>query len=150
MGYTASANAQTLKEQWYVVDAKDKVLGRLASDIAHVLRGKHLPNFTPHANMKTHVIVLNADKVRMTKNKMQTKKYYRHTGWVGHIREATAEQINYKKPGDLVRRAVWGMLPNNRLGRATMTRLRIFSEGEHPHQAQQPQPLPVRTQSKAR
>ena len=145
MGYTASANDRTLDEKWYFVDAEDKILGRLASDIAVVLRGKHDPRFTPHANMKTHVIVLNADKIRLTKDKMRTKTYYRHTGWVGGIRSATAEQINARKPGELVRMAVQGMLPKNRLGRATMTRLRIFAGPDHHHQAQKPEPLPQRT-----
>lgn len=145
MGYTQSANAGTLEEQWYVVDAEDMVLGRLASDIAYVLRGKHMANYTPHANMKTHVIVVNADKVRMTSNKMKTKTYYRHSGWVGGLKSATAEELNERKPGELVRLAVWGMLPKNRLGRATMTRLRLVAGPDHGHAAQKPQPLPART-----
>ncbi len=145
MGYTASANEQTLPEKWYVIDAAGMVLGRLASDVAHVLRGKHSPQFTPHANMKTHVIVLNADKVVLTKDKMRTKTYYRHTGWPGGIRSISAEALNARKPGELVRIAVQGMLPKNRLGRATMTRLRVYATGEHQHHAQKPEPLPVRT-----
>ncbi|HOR28759.1 MAG TPA: 50S ribosomal protein L13, partial [Candidatus Sumerlaeota bacterium] len=141
MGYTKSAKAEALPEKWYVVDARDQVLGRLASDVAHVLRGKHLTNYTPHANMRTHVIVLNADKIRLTGDKWETKLYHHHTGWVGHLRETNARKLNERKPGELVRKAVWGMLPKNRLGHATMTRLRIFSGDQHPHQAQKPEPL---------
>jgi large subunit ribosomal protein L13 len=144
MGYTRSANAATLNERWYVVDAENAVLGRLASQIAHVLRGKHLPEFTPHVSMKTHVVVVNAEKVRLTGNKQADKKYYRHSGWVGGIKETTAGELNEKKPGDLVRLAVKGMLPGNKLGRQAMTRLRIFAGPAHHHQAQKPEPLPER------
>ena len=146
MGYTAHANPSTLKEQWYVVDAKDRILGRLATEIAMVLRGKHMPNFTPHANMMTHVIVVNAEKVRLTGKKWTDKKYQWHSyNQPGGFKETTPEKLNAKKPGDLVRRAVRGMLPKNRLGNATMTRLRIFAGPDHPHQAQLPVPLPART-----
>ena len=145
MGYTLSAKARDLEETWYMVNAQDKSLGRLASDIAYVLRGKHMPNFTPHINMQTHVIVVNAEQVRLTGNKMKSKRYYRHSGWVGGLRSLTAEQLNARKPGELVRKAVWGMLPKNRLGRDTMRRLRLFAGPEHHHQAQKPQPMPERT-----
>ncbi|MCE5229051.1 50S ribosomal protein L13 [bacterium] len=145
MGYTASANSQTLQEKWFVVDAENQILGRLASDIAYVLRGKHTPQYTPHVNMKTHVVVVNAEKVRLTSDKMKTKTYHRHTGWPGGHRSMTAEQLNARKPGELVRMAVQGMIPKNRLGRATMTRLRIFPGPDHTHQAQKPEQLPVRT-----
>lgn len=145
MGYTASAKSHELQEQWYVVDAEGQVLGRLASEIAYVLRGKHMPNYTPHANMRTHVIVVNADKVVLTGDKWVEKKYYRHSNWVGGLREASARELREKKPTELLRIAVWGMLPKNRLGRATMSRLRLYASPEHPHAAQQPQPLPKRT-----
>lgn len=144
MGYTASAKASDLEERWYVVDAENQVLGDLASDIATVLRGKHLTSFTPHVNMQTHVIVVNAEKVHLSGNKWDDKKYYRHSGWVGGIKETNARQLNQKKPGELVRKAVWGMLPKNRLGRATMKRLRIVAGPEHHHQAQQPVEMPRR------
>src|SRR5256885_110705 len=127
MGYTVSAKSETLEEKWYVVDAKDQVLGRLASDIASVLRGKHLPNFTPHVNMKTHVVVLNADKVHLTGRKWTDKRYRHHTGWRGGLRDFSAQELNQRTPGELVRRAVWGMLPKGRLGHATMTRLRLYT-----------------------
>jgi large subunit ribosomal protein L13 len=146
MGYTASAKSQDLDEKWFYVDAEGKILGRLASDIAYVLRGKHLPNYTPHVNMKTHVIVLNADKIRLTGKKWTDKKYYRHSNWVGGLREATAREVLEKKPEELIHMAVWGMLPKNRLSRVTMTRLRVYADADiDRHKAQKPQPLPVRT-----
>ena len=145
MGYTEFAKAENQSEKWYVIDAEGKILGRLASDIAYVLRGKHSPAYTPHVNMNTHVIVLNADKVRLTGRKWTNKSYAYHTGWPGGIHEATAEQVNQRTPGDLVRRAVWGMLPKGRLGHATMKRLRIYTGSDHSHQAQKPEPLPVRS-----
>ncbi|MCL5270569.1 MAG: 50S ribosomal protein L13 [bacterium] len=145
MGYTISANAQTLEEKWFIVDAKDRILGRLASDVASVLRGKHMPNYTPHVNMQTHVIVINADKVKLTGDKWLTKKYSHHSGYRGGYKETTAGKLNAEKPGELVRKAVWGMLPKNHLGHATMKRLRLFAGESHTHAAQKPEPLPVRT-----
>lgn len=149
MGYTNAAIFEKLEETWYVVDAKDQVLGRVASDIASVLRGKHMTNFSPHVNMRTHVIVLNADKIHLSGRKWKNKKYYWHTGWVGGIKETNAEALNEKKPGELVRKAVWGMLPKNTLGRNAMTRLRIVAGEDHPHEAQKPLPLPTRNGPKA-
>jgi len=134
-----------LTEKWYVVDAQDQILGRLAARIAAVLRGKRLPTFTPYANMQTHVIVVNADKVRLTGKKMKTKTYYHHTLYPDGIRSTTAEQLLQKKPTELVRRAVRGMIPHNRLGSATMKRLRIYAQPTHPHQAQNPEPLQLIT-----
>lgn len=145
MGYTASAKASELPETWYVVDAKDRVLGQVASDIAYILRGKHMPSFTPHINMGTHVVVVNAEKVHLSGRKWDDKMYYRHSGWVGGLRETTAAKLNAKKPGELVRLAVKGMLPKNKLGRATMKRLRIFAGPEHTHKAQKPTAMPERT-----
>ena len=145
MGYTPSAKPLELTEQWYCVDAEGQILGRLASDIAYVLRGKHMTNYTPHVNMKTHVIVLNANKVKLTGNKLRDKKYYRHSNWVGGLREASAGELLKKKPTDVLRLAVWGMLPKNRLSHVTMTRLRLYADAEHHHQAQKPLPLPQRT-----
>lgn len=150
MGYTASANPQTLQEQWYVVDAKDQILGRLASDIAMVLRGKHMPTYTPHANMMTHVIVINADQIKLTGDKWVTKKYQWHvTNQPGGFKELTAEKMHARRPGSLITMAVQGMLPKNRLGRATMKRLRVFAGPEHTHQAQQPVAMPTRTAQQA-
>lgn len=128
-----------LEEKWYLVDAEGATLGRLASRIAHVLRGKNDPRFAPHVNMRNHVVVVNAEKVRLSGNKLRDKKYYRHTGYVGHLKEVSAQQMLDKKPTELLRQAVWGMLPKNRLGRATMKRLRLFAGPEHEHAAQQPE-----------
>ncbi len=143
-GYTVSAKSEELKEQWYVVDAKGQVLGKLAADIASVLRGKHLVNYTPHRNMRTHVVVLNSDKVHLTGRKWEDKAYQHHTNWRGGLREFSAIELNERTPGELVRRAVWGMLPKNRLGKATMTRLRLYTGTDHPHSAQKPTPMPGR------
>jgi large subunit ribosomal protein L13 len=134
-----------ITEKWYVVDAKDQILGRLAARIAAVLRGKRLPTFTPYADMQTHVIVINADKVRLTGKKLRTKTYYWHTLYRGGLRATTAQQLLQKKPTELLRRAVRGMIPHNRLGNATMKRLRIYAQPTHPHQAQNPELLPLIT-----
>lgn len=147
MGYTASAKSSELEEVWYVVDAENRVLGELASDIAFVLRGKHLPSFTPHINMKTHVIVVNAEKVHLTGRKWENKIYYRHSGWVGGLKSTTARELNTRKPGEPVRLAVRGMLPKNRLGRTMLTRLRIVAGPDNPHTAQKPVPMPPRIQT---
>jgi large subunit ribosomal protein L13 len=138
---TFSPKTEELPEKWYLVDAKDKVLGRLASRIASVLRGKNMPAFAPHINMNTHVIVINADKIKLSGKKWSDKIYYRHTQYPGGIRSASARELHEKKPTELVRRAVWGMIPHNRLGRATMKRLRIYAGADHPHKAQQPEPV---------
>ncbi|MCX7011189.1 MAG: 50S ribosomal protein L13 [Candidatus Sumerlaeota bacterium] len=141
---TMSAKPTDLKERWYVIDAKDQVLGRLAAQAAHLLRGKHLANFTPHANMQTHVVIINAGEIKLTGNKWRDKVYYHHTGWPGGIKAATAGEIQEKKPGEIVRIAVKGMLPKNRLGDATLTRLRVYAGPEHRHKAQNPEPYALR------
>jgi large subunit ribosomal protein L13 len=138
---TYSPKAGELPERWYLVDAKDRVLGRLASRIAAVLRGKHLSGFAPHVDMNTHVVVINADKIRLTGKKWQDKTYYWHTQYPAGLRSASARALHEKKPTELLRRAVRGMIPHNRLGRATMKRLRVYAGEQHPHQAQRPEPL---------
>lgn len=130
-----------VQEKWYVVDAKGEVVGRLASRIAGVLRGKHEPSFHPAVNPRNHVIVLNADKAILTGRKMKSKLYQSHSGYPGGFKEETAESLNRRKPGEVLRRAVKGMLPHNRLGSELLTHLRIYSGGEHPHQAQTPQSI---------
>ncbi|MFW6303695.1 MAG: 50S ribosomal protein L13 [Candidatus Sumerlaeota bacterium] len=137
--YTPKANE--IEERWYLVDADGQTVGRLASRIALVLRGKNDPRFSPHVNMRNHVVVINAEKVRFSGNKMNEKKYYRHSNWPGGIQEATPKQLLKQKPTEILRHAVWGMLPKNRLGRATMKRLRLFVGPEHHHAAQRPEPL---------
>ncbi len=128
--------------QWYVVDAQDKVLGRLASRIAMVLRGKNKPVFTPHADTGDFVVVVNADQVQVTGRKLDNKIYYRHSGYMGGLKEITARKQLQKKPEEVLRHAVRGMLPKNSLGRALLKKLKIYAGGEHPHQAQQPAALP--------
>ncbi|MFH0792859.1 MAG: 50S ribosomal protein L13 [bacterium] len=142
---TYSAKPSDLEDQWYLVDAEGQILGRLASRIAALLRGKHLTTFTPHANMRTFVVVVNAEKVVLTGDKWDTKEYIHHTNHPGGLRVTTARKINVKKPGELIRYAVQGMLPHNRLGRATMTRLRVFAGPNHTHTAQGPKKVPLKT-----
>jgi len=137
---TEEARAQ---RQWYVVDAEGKVLGRLATEVAKVLRGKHKPSFTPHIDMGDFVVVVNARGVRLTGKKLEDKVYYRHTGYPGGIRSKTAGKMLADKPESLVQLAVKGMLPKSRLGRKVLSKLKIYAGPDHPHEAQKPQPLVV-------
>lgn len=127
---------------WYVVDAQGKILGRLASRIAMVLRGKTKPVFTPHADTGDFVVVVNAAQVRLTGKKLDNKLYYRHSGYPGGLKSMSARHLLRKKPEEVLRHAVRGMLPKNSLGRQLLKKLKIYAGGEHPHQAQQPAPLP--------
>jgi len=136
--YTPSAKATDNPGNWYVVDARGQVLGRLASAVAARLRGKHNLMFTPHVDTGDHVIVINADKVVLTGRKLKNKTYYRHSGYMGGIKNITAEKLMEKQPEDLVRFAVKGMLPKNRLGRKLFKKLKVYCGNEHGHQAQQP------------
>jgi large subunit ribosomal protein L13 len=129
------------QRQWYIVDAQGKVLGRMASEIAKVLRGKNKPVFTPNADTGDFVIVINARSVKLTGKKLQKKIYYRHTDYPGGIRERTAEKMLEEKPEDVVRLAVKGMLPKNRLSRRLVTKLKVYAGPDHPHEAQKPQVL---------
>lgn len=139
--YTYSAKQSDNQGKWLVVDAENAVLGRLASEVAARLRGKHNPLYTPHVDCGDFVIVINADKVRLTGRKMQQKMYYRHSGYIGGLKEINAEKLLQKKPEDVIRYAVKGMLPKNRLGRKLYKKLKVYAGSEHPHQAQQPQVL---------
>ena len=138
-----TVSAKTIPENrlWYVVDATDQTLGRLASQVASRLRGKHQPIFTPHADTGDFIIVVNAEKIRLTGRKWQQKVYYRHSGYMGGLKSITAKKLREKRPEDLVRFAVWGMLPKNRLGRKLYKKLKVYAGPDHPHEAQQPQPL---------
>lgn len=138
---TMSAKTVPENRSWYVVDATDKILGRLASQVASRLRGKHQPIFTPHADTGDFIIVINAEKIRLTGRKWQQKTYYRHSGYIGGIKSITAKKLREKRPEDLVRYAVWGMLPKNRLGRKLYKKLKVYAGPNHPHESQQPQPL---------
>jgi large subunit ribosomal protein L13 len=137
------AKREEAERNWYVVDAENKVLGRLASELAKILRGKHKPQFTPHVDTGDYVIVVNAEKVSLTGNKLKDKVYYSHSGYPGGIKSVTAEDLKAKKPEDLIRFAVKGMLPKNRLGRKLFKKLKVYAGGEHPHQAQQPKPIEI-------
>ena len=128
---------------WFVVDAENKVLGRLASELAKILRGKNKPTFTPHVDTGDFVIVINADKVSLTGKKWKEKVYYSHSGYPGGIKSITAENLKAKRPEDLIRFAVEGMLPKNRLGRKLFRKLKVYVGSEHPHQAQQPQRIEI-------
>ncbi len=139
--YTYSAKSSDNPGKWVVVDAEGQVLGRLASTIAARLRGKHNPLFTPHVNMGDGVIVINAEKVVLTGRKMKQKEYYRHSGYIGGLKTITAEKLMEKQPEDLVRFAVKGMLPKNKLGRRLYSQLKVYTGKEHPHQAQEPEVL---------
>ncbi|MCF8110341.1 MAG: 50S ribosomal protein L13 [Desulfobacteraceae bacterium] len=141
--YTKSAKPGEVERKWYVVDAEDKVLGRLAAEVAARLRGKRNPMYTPHVDCGDFVIVINADKVRLTGKKWSQKNYYRHSGYIGGIKSITAEKLREKRPEDLVRHAVRGMLPKNPLGRSLNKKLKVYAGNQHPHQAQQPEPLEI-------
>jgi len=137
---TAEALAQ---RRWYVVDAQGKILGRMATEIARVLRGKHKPVFTPNVDGGDFVIVVNARGVKLSGKKLDKKVYYRHTEYPGGIRERTAAKMLAEKPEELVRLAVKGMLPKNRLSRKLVTKLKVYPDAQHPHDAQKPQPLMI-------
>ncbi len=137
--YTYSAKDSDNPQNWWVVDARDMVLGRLATSVAARIRGKHNPMYTPHVDTGDWVIVINADKVRLTGRKLDQKKYYRHSGYIGGLKETTAREMQAKKPEEMVRLAVRGMLPKNRLGRQILKKLKVYAGDKHPHSAQQPQ-----------
>lgn len=141
--YTYSAKRSDNAEKWCVIDAKDQVLGRLASRIASRIRGKHNPLYTPHTDTGDWVIVINADKIRLTGNKWDQKTYYRHTGYTGGIKSTTVKEMLEKKPEEIIRKAVRGMLPKNRLGRKLNNKLYVYTGDQHPHAAQQPETLPL-------
>ena len=138
---TFSAKAHEVKRDWFVIDADDKVLGRIATEVARRLRGKHKPEFTPHVDTGDYIIVVNAGKLRVTGNKVTDKKYFRHSGYPGGIYETTFGKMQERAPGRALEKAVKGMLPKGPLGYAMFKKLKVYAEGSHPHVAQQPQPL---------
>jgi large subunit ribosomal protein L13 len=133
-----------IQRKWFIVDASDQVLGRLASRVATILRGKHKPIFTPHLDVGDHVVVVNAEKVHLTGRKLQGKTYRWHSGYIGGLREVSAETMKRTHPERMIEWAVQGMLPKNRLGRAMARKLKVYRGARHPHQAQQPEPLSLR------
>lgn len=139
--YTYSAKNSDNQDKWLVVDAQDAVLGRLASAVASRLRGKHNPLYTPHADTGDSVIVINADKIVLTGRKLDQKTYYRHSGFMGGLKSITAKKLIEKRPEDLVRFAVKGMLPKNKLGRKLYKKLHVYAGNTHPHSAQQPETM---------
>jgi len=140
---TLSLRKEDVEQKWYIVDAQGKTLGRLATQIASVLRGKHKPTFTPHVNCGDNVIVVNAEKIQVTGRKLTQKKYYRHSGYPGGLKEITLRDQLKKFPERVIEHAVKGMLPKNRLGRQMYTKLKVYAGPNHPHQAQQPEILEV-------
>ena len=140
---TFVAKEHEVEKKWYLIDARDKILGRLASEIAILLRGKRKPVFTPHMDAGDYVVVVNADKVLLTGDKLQKKMYYRHSGYVGGLKEIPAKEMLQKKPENFIRLAVKGMLPKNSLGRRQLRKLKIYASPDHPHQAQKLEKLEI-------
>ena len=140
---TYSAKPETVKRDWYVVDATDKTLGRLSTEIAHRLRGKHKAEYTPHVDTGDYIIVINAEKVRVTGRKASDKMYYRHTGYPGGLKSISFEKLIQSAPERVIQHAVKGMLPKNPLGRAMFRKLKVYAGADHKHTAQQPMPLEI-------
>ncbi len=138
---THSTKASEIERTWYVVDAEGLTLGRMATEVARLLRGKHKTTFSPHLDTGDHVIIVNADKVVLTSNKAEAKMVYRHSGYPGGIKSTTYAKLLDEKPAEAVRRTVRGMLPKNRLGRQMLRKLKVYAGPDHPHAAQQPEPI---------
>ncbi len=138
---TFSAKNETVQRDWYVVDASGKTLGRLASEIARRLRGKHKPEYTPHVDTGDYIIVVNAEKVRVTGNKLKDKIYHHHTGYIGNLKSESLGKLLERHPERVIEKAVKGMMPRNPLGRRMLKKLKVYAGSEHAHTAQQPQPL---------
>ncbi len=142
---TYNAKPNEIAREWYVVDAEDLVLGRLATRVADVLRGKHKTTYTPHVDVGDFVIVVNADKVKLTGNKLDQKLYWRHSGYSKSIKSRTAREMLEKKPEEVILHAVRGMLPKNRLNSRVLTKLKVYAGPDHPHRGQEPKPLEIQT-----
>ncbi len=140
---TFSAKPEEVSRSWYVVDASGKTLGRLASELARRLRGKHKPEYTPHVDTGDYIVVINADRIRVTGNKLQDKIYYHHTGYIGNLKSTKLGTLMATAPEQVLTKAVKGMLPKNSLGRSMLRKLRVFAGPEHSHTAQQPQVLEI-------
>jgi len=140
---TFSAKPETVKRDWFVIDAENKVLGRLATEVARRLRGKHKAEYTPHVDTGDYIVIINADKVAVTGNKEKNKIYHAHSGYPGGLKSMTLEKLRIKAPERIIEKAVKGMLPRNPLGRAMFSKLKVFAGAEHTHTAQQPQPLEI-------
>ena len=141
---TFQAKKEEFEHQWFLVNAEGKVLGRLASELAKILRGKHKPTFTPHVDTGDFIVVVNAGKVNLTGKKLKDKTYHHYTGYPGGIKEMSAEKLLAKKPTEMIRMAVKGMLPKNSLGRQMLRKLKVYAGPNHPHKAQKPLPLELK------
>ncbi len=141
---THTPKADEIERRWYIVDAEDKVLGRIATEIARVVRGKHKAHFTPHLDTGDFVIVINAEKVRLTGNKLEGKMYYKHSGYTGSLKATPAGKMLEKHPERVIMHAVRGMLPKNRLGRKLLTKVKVYKGSKHPHEAQKPEVLEIK------
>ncbi len=135
---TFSAKADEIKREWFIIDAQDLILGRMATEIAKRLRGKHKPEYTPHVDTGDYIVVINAEKIAVTGNKMKDKIYYKHTGYIGNLKSITLEKQLQKHPEVVIESAVRGMLPKNSLGRTMYRKLKVYAGDQHPHEAQQP------------
>lgn len=135
----------TPNKKWFVIDAQGQILGRLATQIAVILRGKDNPSFVPNMDCGANVIIINAKKIKVTGKKLKDKKYYRHSGYLGGLKEQSLEELLAKKPTEVIRKAVWGMIPHNRLGRRVITNLKIYAGSDHPHQGVKPEELIIKT-----
>jgi large subunit ribosomal protein L13 len=142
---TFVATPATRERNWVVIDAEGQTLGRLATEIANTLRGKRKPEYTPHCDVGDFVIVVNAEKITVTGKKREEKRYYRHSGYPGGLRSRTLDEMLERRPEEVIRKAVKGMLPRNRLGRAQLRKLKVYAGPEHPHAAQKPEPMEVAT-----
>ena len=140
---TYSATAETVKREWFVIDATDKILGRLSTEIARRLRGKHKPEYTPHVDTGDYIVVINAEKVRVTGNKETDKMYHHHTGYIGSLKSVNLAKMRKDHPDRIIKHSVKGMLPKNSLGRAMFKKLKVYAGGSHEHAAQQPKPLKI-------
>ncbi|MEK7075032.1 MAG: 50S ribosomal protein L13 [Patescibacteria group bacterium] len=146
---TVSIRKEDITRKWYLVDASEKILGRLASEVASILRGKHKPQFTPYLDLGDHVVVINAGKIKMTGNKLKDKVYYHHSGYPKGLKSRTAGELMKEKPEEVVSMAIKGMLPKNKLGKAMGKKLKIYRGPEHPHQAQTPEVLEIEMRKRA-
>lgn len=142
---TAMANSETIERKWYVVDAEGQTLGRFASEVAKILKGKHKPEYTPHVDCGDYVIVLNCGKIKVTGNKASQKVYRHHTGWVGNLKEISYRDMMQKHPDRIIIHAVKGMLPKNSLGRQMIKKLKVYTGSEHNHEAQKPEVLEIKS-----
>ena len=140
---TISMRAEDVQRSWYVIDANNQTLGRLATEVARRLRGKHKAEYTPHVDTGDYIVVINADKVRVTGNKTTDKMYYRHSGYPGGIKSVSFQKLRETYPDRIIEKAVKGMMPRNPLGRAMLRKLKVYAGPEHPHSAQQPEPLEI-------